>query len=255
MSRLHGLAAALAVLGGVSGVRAEVPTTRAPTPAHVWSFDGPMGRFDMASVQRGYAVYNQVCSACHGMAAVTYGDLAGIGLNEAQVRQIAASHKVPGPLDDDGHPTRRPATPNDHLLSPFPNPQAAMRANSGVVPPDQSRLAMVFPGGPSRIYALLTSYGPAPAGMTIAPGHAYNPYFDGRQTAMPQPLRDHQVTYADGTDATLAREAEDVTNFLAWAAWPHLAERHRIGARIVLYLVFLFVLTILLKRKVWSHVH
>jgi ubiquinol-cytochrome c reductase cytochrome c1 subunit len=78
---------------------------------------------------------------------------------------------------------------------------------------------------------------------------------NGHETAMPQPLHDHQVRYADGTDATVAQEARDVTNFLAWTAYPHLAERHRLGVRIVLYGTFLFILTLLLKRKVWSDVH
>ena len=30
-----------------------------------WSFKGLFGTFDRASVQRGYKVYKEVCSACH----------------------------------------------------------------------------------------------------------------------------------------------------------------------------------------------
>jgi len=246
---------AIAALGLCTAARADDDTSRLPIPPHHWTFEGALGHFDMASVQRGYAVYANVCAACHGMQDVTYGDLAGIGLTEDQIRKIAASHKVPGGLDDSGKPTMRAATPDDHFLSPFASVQAAKLANSGVAPPDQSRLAMTINGGPNRIYAILTGYTDAPNGFALPPGHAYNPFFNGRQTAMPQPLRDHQVKFADGTDATLQQEAEDVTNFLAWSAYPHLAERHHIGVRIALYLVFLFVLTVLLKRKVWSDVH
>jgi len=242
-------------LSPVARAAADTDTTRLPIPARHWTFDGALGHFDMASVQRGYAVYANVCSACHGMKDVTFGDLAGIGLTDEQIRKIAAAHRVPGGLDDNGRPVLRPATPDDHFPSPFPSVQAAKAANSGVAPPDQSRLAMTFDRGPDHIYAFLTGYAPAPKGFAVMPGHAYNPYVNGRQTAMPQPLRDHQVAYADGTDATLPQEAEDVTNFLAWAAYPHLNERHHLGVRIALYLAFLFVLTILLKRKVWSDVH
>ena len=37
---------------------------------------------------------------------------------------------------------------------------------------------------------------------------------------MPQPLQDGQVTYADGTPATVEQMAHDVVTFLAWAANP-----------------------------------
>ena len=50
----------------------------------------------------------------------------------------------------------------------------------------------------------------------------YNKYFPGNQIAMPQPLHDDQVTYADGTKATIAQEAHDVTTFLYYIANPHM---------------------------------
>src|SRR5690606_41496376 len=33
-------------------------------PQQEWSFDGPFGTFDKASLQRGFLVYKQVCAAC-----------------------------------------------------------------------------------------------------------------------------------------------------------------------------------------------
>ena len=30
-----------------------------------WSFDGIFGKFDRASLQRGYQVYTEVCASCH----------------------------------------------------------------------------------------------------------------------------------------------------------------------------------------------
>ena len=32
-----------------------------------WSFKGLFGKFDRGSLQRGYQVYSEVCSACHSM--------------------------------------------------------------------------------------------------------------------------------------------------------------------------------------------
>lgn len=224
-------------------------------PHQAWSFEGPLGRFDLAAVQRGYAVYAQVCSACHGMKSMIYGDLAATGLTMEQVGRIAATQQVPGGVDAQGDPVTRAATPADHFRDPFVNPEAAAAANNGVAPPDQSRLALVYPGGPDRIYAVLTGYREPPA--AYRPSHAgavYNPYASGREIAMPPPLRDGQVVYTDGTPATTAQEARDVTTFLAWVAQPHLEARHRLGMQVVLYLLFLAVLVFLLKRRVWSDV-
>ena len=54
-------------------------------PKTNWSFNGPFGTFDRASAQRGFQVYKEVCANCHGMKLLSYRDLTGIGLNEAQV--------------------------------------------------------------------------------------------------------------------------------------------------------------------------
>ena len=35
---------------------------------HPFSFDSPVGGYDMGAVQRGFQVYNQVCANCHAMA-------------------------------------------------------------------------------------------------------------------------------------------------------------------------------------------
>ena len=70
-------------------------------------------------------------------------------------------------------------------------------------------------GGANYVYDLLTGYADPPAGMTMGDGMNYNKYFPGHQIAMRQPLHDDQVTYADGTKATVEQEARDVTTFLA----------------------------------------
>jgi len=83
----------------------------------------------------------------------------------------------------------------------------------------------------------------------------YNPYFPGHQIAMPRPLNDDSVTYADGTKATTDQEARDVVQFLAWAAEPKLEARNQMGFKVVLFLVVFAAVLYGVKRKVWSKLH
>ncbi len=83
----------------------------------------------------------------------------------------------------------------------------------------------------------------------------YNTYFQGHRIAMPAPLSDDKVQYADGTKATLAQEARDVTEFLAWASEPHLEARNRTGVRVILFLIVLAGFMYAVKRQVWADKH
>ena len=40
-----------------------------------WSFGGVFGTFDRASLQRGYQVYQEVCSGCHSVQHLSYRNL------------------------------------------------------------------------------------------------------------------------------------------------------------------------------------
>ncbi len=86
-------------------------------------------------------------------------------------------------------------------------------------------------------------------------GMNFNKYFPGHQIAMPPPLTPDRVSYADGTKATLDQEAHDVVTFLAWAAEPNLESRHRIGLKVMIFLVLLSGLLYAVKRKVWRDLH
>ncbi len=255
MRRLPLAAAYLATstLGLAAGARAQ--TLQAlPIPHQDWSFQGAFGSFDLASAQRGYAVYSQVCASCHSMKQVTYRDLSGLGLNDDQIQDIAGGQPVPGGTDAQGNVVLRAATPDDHFRAPYPNDAAARAANSGVAPPDQSRLAMTIPGGPSFIQAYLTGFRDAPPDVTLAAGMHYNDYVPGNSVAMPDVLEDAHVKYADGTKPTKLQMAHDVATYLAWTAQPHLEERRRMGVRVVIYLVGLLGLVFVVKRKVWADV-
>ena len=225
-----------------------------PVPPQTWSFEGATGRFDYASVQRGYAVYSQVCSSCHSLRQMTYGDLSALGLDADQVHDIAAGQPVPAGTDATGNIVLRAATPGDHFRQPYPNDAAARAANAGALPPDQSRLASTIQGGPSFIQAYLTGFRDTPGNVTLGAGMHYNDYVPGNAIAMPDVLHDAHVKYTDGTRATPAQMAHDVTSFLAWTAQPHLEERRRLGVRVLVYLVLLLGLVVVLKRRVWADV-
>jgi len=220
-----------------------------------WSFNGPVGTYDRASLQRGFQVYNEVCSSCHSMKLLAYRDLEGIGLNEEQIKAIAATKDISGGTDDNGQPVERKGTPADAFKSPFPNDKAARAANGGALPPDQSSIVNAREGGADYIHGLLIGYKDAPAGLNVQPGQYYNEYFPGHLLAMPPPLTDARVTYADGTKATVDQMALDVTQFLEWTSNPEAETRKRMGVKAVIFLCLMTGLTYAVKKKVWKDVH
>ena len=120
---------------------------------------------------------------------------------------------------------QRPGRPSDPIPGPFPNDQAARAANNGALPPDLSLIVKARAGGPDYVYRILTGYKDPPAGFKMLEGMNYNEYFPGHQIAMPPPLSDNAVTFADGTPATVPQMAHDVVTFLTWAAEPNLEDR------------------------------
>jgi ubiquinol-cytochrome c reductase cytochrome c1 subunit len=206
------------------------------SPPH-WQSEGVFGSYDKAALQRGFLVYETVCASCHSVNELHYRDLTALGFTTAQVAAIASNVKLA-----DG-----PATLDDK----FKDPHAGADAFGGALPPDLSTLVAARPDGTRYVYELLTSYQDAPADVTLIPSHYYNTAYPGMQIAMPAPLKDDAVSYADGTKATTAQEAADVAAFLTWAAEPNLDETKEIGLRAVLFLIFLAILAIATKRKVW----
>jgi ubiquinol-cytochrome c reductase cytochrome c1 subunit len=239
-----------------------------------WSFAGPFGTYDKAQLQRGLKVYKEVCSACHSMDLVAFRTLEDLGYSEAQVKAFAAEYTIEDGPNDDGDMFERPGLPSDYFTPPFPNMQAAAASNGGAAPPDFSLIAKArgvergFPtfifdiftqyaeNGPDYIYSLLTGYDEEPpAGMEIAEGTHYNPYFiGGKSLAMAAPLSDDQVTYDDGAPQTVDQYARDVSAFLMWAAEPHLESRKKTGFRVMVFLILFAGLMYATKRRVWANV-
>jgi ubiquinol-cytochrome c reductase cytochrome c1 subunit len=148
----------------------------------------------------------------------------------------------------------RPARPSDRIPGPFPNDKAGRAANNGALPPDLSLMAKAREGGTNYIYAILTGYAQPPANFKLMPGMNYNTYFPGHQIAMPPPLNPDQVTFTDKTPATIAQMAHDISSFLMWAAEPNLEQRHRIGFKVILFLLVTTGVFYAAKRRIWSRI-
>lgn len=214
---------------------------------------GLFGKFDRRQVQRGFQVYQEVCSACHSLKYVAFRDLAEIGYTTPEIKAIAKGWKIeqPGINPDTGEAAGRPNTPADHFPSPFANEIAARAANNNALPPDLSLMAKARHDGPDYIYSLVGhGYRPQPAelvrkfpGAKTPPGLHYNPYFANLNIAMPPPLTSAgQVSYADGTKASVDQMAKDVAAFLTWTAEPKLEARHAAGfGAVVFILIFCFL--------------
>ena len=246
------LAATLSL--GIAGPALAVEGEAEP-PKLDWSFYGAFGTFNKEQLQRGYKVYKEVCSACHSMKYVAFRDLEKLGFDEAQVKALAATVQITDGPNDQGDMFQRPGKPSDHFPAPFANDQAARAANGGALPPDLSLMAKAREGGPDYIHAILTGYTDPPADFKVAEGKSYNKYFPGHNISMPKPLSDDQVTFDDGTKATLNQEATDVAAFLMWTAEPNMEERHRMGLKVIIFLVVLTGLFLAAKKRIWRNLH
>lgn len=226
------------------------------SPSAGWPHEGAFGTYDREALRRGLQVYRQVCAACHSLKYVAYRNLADLGMQEAEIKAIAAEAQVADGPNDQGEMFTRPATPSDRFVSPFANDKAARAANNGALPPDLSLIVKARHGHEDYVYSLLTGFGLTPsAEERMMEGMNYNPYFAGHQIAMPPPLSEGAVTYADGTPATVERMAHDVTQFLAWAGDPKMEERKRTGIKAIAFLLVFAGVMVALKRRVWRGAH
>ena len=273
---------ALAALGlaFLSGSAMAATTKEEPKDIH-WSFEGPLGKFDQAQLQRGYKVYREVCSACHPMELLHFRNLGDKGgpiydpkcpnpNNNPRVKAIAADYKYDDIDSETGDVVKRPGTAADTFPKPFPNEPAARASNGGALPPDLSDMAKAREGGPAYIYSILTGYKTPPKGMTVPAGKYYNPFMPGDMSAfwsgdpantpeggfiaMPPPLADGKVTFDDGTKSTIDNQARDVAAFLTWASEPKMEERKSFGLAAMIYLVIFSVLLWFSYKRIWRNV-
>ncbi len=222
-----------------------------------WSFKGITGKFDRSSLQRGYQVYQEVCSSCHSMQYLSYRNLnedGGPEFSIEEVKAIAANFEVTDGPNEDGEMFTRPGRPSDKFVSPYPNSNAARAANGGAYPPDMTVLVKARKGGADYIYSVLMGYTEPPEGFKLDDGVYYNKYMEGNRIRMSNPLVEGLISYSDGTDATQDQMAKDVTTFLAWAAEPELETRHKTGMKVLIYLIILTILVYFSMKRLWSRV-
>lgn len=243
------------MLGGVALAPVANAAGDAPKPpAQDWSFSGPFGTYDRGALQRGFQVYKQVCSACHGMRLKSYRNLADLGYTEAQVKAIAAEYTVMDGPNDEGEMFERPARPSDRFVEPYANEETARYANNGALPPDMSLLSKARAGGADYLYAILVGYDEEHHGEDLGAGQYYNKYMPGHKIAMANPLSDDMVPYEDGTPTTAEQYAKDVSHFLTWAAEPEMEDRKRMGIKVLLFLFAFAGVMYSVKKKIWANV-
>ena len=244
-----------------------------------FSFLSPVGSYDMAAVQRGYQVYQQICSNCHSMDHLAYRHLGERGgpfalymvrnhetgevephigqpehggtfvevTDNPYVRAIAAGVTITDIDPNSGQPTDRPGRVSDHFRRPFPNQIAAAAANGGAPPPDLSVITSARHGGARYVRSLLMGYDGQTKGTLN-----HNPYFPGGWLAMAPPLGEGVIPYDDPeTPQTVDQYATDVATFLQWAADPHMEERKRLGIVVLAFLLALAGLLYLSYKQVW----
>lgn len=145
-------------------------------------------RMSGSSIRRGYEVYKQVCAACHSMRYIAYRNLVGVSHTEAEAKAEAEETQVRDGPDESGEYYMRPGKLSDYFPNPYANEEAARAANNGAFPPDLSYIVLGRKGGEDYIFALLTGYVDAPAGVVLREGQHYNPYFPGGAISMAQAL-------------------------------------------------------------------
>lgn len=268
------IAAVLVTLGLSGG--ASAAEAGAEIPKQSWTFSGPFGTYDTNQLQRGFQIFREVCSSCHGARLIAFRNLSEDGgpeFTEGQVRALAAEYQIADATAETGE---RPRVPADRWPNPFETEQDARDANGGALPPDLSVMAKArgttqpFPwwilnyftayqeGGADYIYALLTGYHEAPADVELPEGMYYNAAFPGHAIAMAPPLADGLITYEEGEGGavplTLDQYSRDVAAYMQWMADPHMVSRKEAGFRVLLFLILFAGLMWMVKRKLWANV-
>ncbi|MHA7872915.1 MAG: cytochrome c1, partial [Hyphococcus sp.] len=218
--------ATLAIGAGVTTADAASGNAKKLEHQH-WHFSGPFGKYDPDALQRGFQVYETICSNCHGVELLSFRNLGQKGgpfylqdcpegvpesvdcsnpNDNPVVRAIAENYKfqvTDGP-DEFGEMFQRAALPSDPIPGPFANDEIARLANNNALPPDLSLIAKARHGGPDYIYSLLTGYVDPPSTVTVAPGQYYNVYFPGDMSQALKPeYIDEEGHAREGVDVPL----------------------------------------------------
>ncbi|HET9047645.1 MAG: cytochrome c1 [Xanthomonadales bacterium] len=206
---------------------------------------------DVASMQRGAALFMNYCSGCHSLGLQRYSRMAAdLNLTQEQVTQnlMFTDAKFGEPM------------------------HAAMTAAEGAkwfgkAPPDLSLVARNKPGGPDWTYTFLKSFYADPTrpsgwNNTLLVG-ASMPHVLWELQGVQHPQRDeaghveHLELTTPGTQsaAEYDRTVRDITNFLNYVGEPSAGKRRALGVWVIFFLVGFSVLAWLLKTEYWRDVH
>ncbi|MBZ4022616.1 cytochrome c1 [Rhodobacter sp. TJ_12] len=269
------ISAASALMIGAGGAMAAGDHQ---VPDYAFSFEGPFGTYDVAQLRRGFQVYDQVCSACHGMKFVpirTLSDDGGPQFDPAWVRDYAAGldYVYDPETDEDRDRKETDMFPERNGDGMGPDLSVMAKARAGFSGPNGLGMNQLFKGigGSEYIRAYVSHFEEnpecAPDGID---GYYYNAIFQnggvpdsckdakgnkithGSWAQMPPALFDDLIEYEDGTPATVDQMATDVAAFLTWAAEPKMMERKQMGFVAVMLLGLLTVLLYLTNKRLWA---
>lgn len=159
---------------------------------------------DVSQLKRGLRVFSEVCSACHGARSLTQEKLQKIQISPGEYIYFGNA--------------------NNLYPDPYLSIVESFIANNGAIPGDLTDLYKIRRDAPSYTYRILLGYGSPPNQFAKIPPNLksnrfYNSAFENRYIAMPPPLlAEGQVTYDDGTVASVDQMARDVSIFLNWAS-------------------------------------
>lgn len=252
----------------------------AATGGHIedvaFSFEGPFGTYDQAQLRRGFQVFNEVCSACHGMQYVpirTLSDAGGPSLPGDEMRAFAATlttiDKETGEERPRGPADMFPTVTGDGM---GPDLSVMAKARAGFHGPYGLGINQLLKGmgGAEYIYSILTGYHEVPECAPADFDGYYNVAFTagavpdeckdangvstvaGTWFAMPQMIFDDMVEYADGTPASAHQQAEDISAFLMWAAEPKMMARKKAGLIAILMLSLLSITLYYSNKALWA---
>jgi len=251
------VAAVGVALGGAAAVGFALnQTVKASVQLHPhqlpWTHNGLIDSLDHSSIRRGYEVYKQVCAACHSMQYMAYRNLIGVTHTEDEAKAEAEDIMVTDGPNDEGEMFQRPGKLSDYFPAPYANDEAARAANNGALPPDLTYITSARHGGEDYLFHLLTGYCDPPAGVKLADGQYYNPYFPGGAISMAQALYNEIIEYEDGTPATQSQLAKDVATFLKWSAEPEHDTRKLMIIKTLMIFSVLISTAYYMKRRSWS---
>src|SRR5215217_5892340 len=90
--------ASMALVAGLAfGSSAQAAEGGVAIEKQNWSFAGIFGTYDQNQLQRGFQVFREVCSSCHGARLISFRNLAeegGPGFSEEQVKALAAEYEI-----------------------------------------------------------------------------------------------------------------------------------------------------------------